>query len=432
VRSPFFKNLIGERWNTQDRRLFELDLTHDDNMSREAFELTLKYIYGKKLKSSEAEDNLFGLLALCSYFDLPKLADFATTEIINGIHKKEVGPIAIFCHDHDYGSSTEKIRTECFKYLEENLYGRCCKNGEVRMDDFVEYPVKLMVRALSSDQLYIPTEWTRCLLFVAYYEAISSDSEDHCDGEASISTDDVSITDKLETVQEALNHGVYFCNIEFGQLKRLMQTKKNVDGKPLIYEYTAMKHLWMSAELKHCVENADREEAGLLSSEPDHLYNAPNTRLKGIVPPIRFSAEFINDGPSSAVLSTKPIFYGGSYWWLSVSTDASRPLQLHRCTGLGEGYSFKKTGKVSLLPDGPNRFAAVDDFTEKDAEVFEGAYLDPRTISTVSCKRYIRNYKEKPYSNQMTLDMEKDSKERLGVFFHNFHGIRVTITLALH
>ncbi|KAA8915822.1 hypothetical protein TRICI_002032 [Trichomonascus ciferrii] len=274
VRSPFFKNLIGERWNTEDRRLFELDLSYDVNMSKEAFELTLKYIYGKELTSEEAEDHLFGLLALGSYFDLPKLVYFVTTEIVDGIGEKELGPIALFCYDYDYGSNTEKIWDECFKYMEENLYCKCCKDREIRMEQFVDYPVRLMTRALSSDQLYVPTEWTRCLLFVAYYEA-TIQSNNGCNGKTSIRTDEVS--GKLETIQEALNNGVYFCNIEFGQLRRIMMTKKNVDGKPLIYEDTAMKHLWMSAEFKHCIENADREEAGLLSSEPEHIYNVPNT-----------------------------------------------------------------------------------------------------------------------------------------------------------
>lgn len=428
VRSPFFQHLIGERWNTEDNRVFEVNLTHDGNMTKEAFELTLKYIYGKQLTSSEAEDHLFGLLALSSYFDLPKLIDFATIEIVDRIGKKEVEPIAIFCHEYDYGSTTARIKERCLTFLEENLYSKCYRNREVTMAEFVGYPVKLMTTALSSERLYVPTEWTRCLLFVAYYEAMIPDKDDEDEG-----ADDVSFEkDKLQVIQEALNNGVYFCNIEFGQLRRLMKTKKSIDGKPLIYEETALKHVWMSAELEYSIENTDREEAGLLSSEPDHPYNVPNTLLKGLVPPIRFSAEFINDGPSSAELRTKPIFYGGSYWWLSVSTDASRPLQLHRCSHLSEGYSFKKTGKVSLLPDGPNRFAAMDDFTEKDTEVFEGGYLDSRNISTISCKRYIRNYREKPYSNQMTLDMEKDSKERLGVYFHNFLGIHVTITLALH
>lgn len=73
LRSPFFEGLIRDAWNSNGKMDFDMDLSHDENMSKGEFDLALKFIYGLGLTLSEIRGYSFDLPALANYLDLPLL-----------------------------------------------------------------------------------------------------------------------------------------------------------------------------------------------------------------------------------------------------------------------------------------------------------------------------------------------------------------------
>lgn len=87
-----------------------------------------------------------------------------------------IASLTTFSSTFDYGKSTKKILYACRPFLEFEVM-HMAYNPETMARDmsvFVDFPVDVVDFVPSSDNLNVSSEWTRCLLFEAFYDAVVS------------------------------------------------------------------------------------------------------------------------------------------------------------------------------------------------------------------------------------------------------------------
>lgn len=324
------------------------------NISKRTFDLALEFMYGCEVSLAEIMLNYVGLLAIATYLDLPLLSEAVVEGVVQSIDEENVAcifnDITTLAEVNEAGN---QILEACHTFLKSEVFTMVYNPLNTSFEDIsrlMNYPVEVIISLLSSNSLYVPSEWTRCLLFERFYWAVAdlvnaenadtpmddgnSDDIDHevlgdgnydavdHEGLENGNCDDVDQEDLevLGKIQDALNNGVCFCHIPFRRLKYAMDTMKNIFGEPLLYEATLQKHHWLAEELKCCILDcpADEQEAGLTISMDDE----EEVDLQdGAMPPFRFAVEFKNISRlgDRARVKSPLVFYGGSYWYLALS-----------------------------------------------------------------------------------------------------------------
>lgn len=384
-RCPFFATMLGRLWNNGEgeKNAFDLDLNHDKNMTQDAFELTIKSLYGNRDYEKTDGDELFNLLAVANYLDLPELVEFCVSGVIDSIDQNNVGMVATFCCDYEYGRSTTKILEGSKSFLCSELYRMSGQGAD--MSAFENYPVSVMGEVLSSDGLFVPSEWDRCQLFMGYYFckaewfAKSNQSRDSDDGtEESLNLRQDQL-EELDRIRDSLNEGVHFCHISAPKILEL-ESKKDVRQRPLFSKQVLRDGLWLQVEQKIRITSADQcsDDLGLAVTNflqhDEHVYyplpgledEDPDSAMWTKFPPFRFAVSF-PDVSSLAIgerrySDTK--WYGGSHWNIYIQKVAYKDghqwgVYLHRAKVDPKGY---------VVNQGTNTNAHPTMLTEMDAD----------------------------------------------------------------
>lgn len=375
-RCPFFATMLDRWWNNGEgeKDTFDLDFNHDKNMSQDAFELAVKSLYGNRDYENTGGDELFNLLAVANYLDLPELVEFSVSGVIDSIDQNNVGVVATFCCDYEYGRSTTKILEGCKSFLCSELYHMSGQGAD--MSAFENYPVSVMGEVLSSDGLFVPSEWERCQLFMRYYfckadlfakSNKSKDIDDDTEESISLRQDQL---EELDRIRDALNEGVHFCHISASRILEL-EGKTDVRQRPLFIKQVLRDGLWLQVEQKVRITSSGEysDDLGLAVSNflqnDEHIYY-PLPRLEEEdadatkwtkFPPFRFAVSFPDVG-SLAIgerrySDTK--WYGGSHWNIYIQKVAYKDghqwgVYLHRAKVDPKGYVVNQGINTDVRP----------------------------------------------------------------------------------
>lgn len=378
-RCSFFATMLGGLWNCGEREkhTFDVNFDHDKNMTQGAFELAIKSLYGNKDYQKTEGDDLFNLLAVANYLDLPDLVEFCVSEVIESIDQHNAGTIAIFCCDYEYGRSTKKILEGCKSFLCSELYHMSGQGADMSM--FENYPASVMGEVLSSDGLFVPSEWERCQLFVRYYfcKADWFTNVNQYDGSKELDDDEneeavgplQAQMEEIDRIRAALNEGIHFCHIPAAKILEL-ESKKDVRQRPLFSKQVLRDGLWLQVEQKMRITSADEfsDDLGLAVSNflqnDEHVYyplpcveeeDLDSTWTK--FPPFRFAVSF-PDVSSLQVgerrySDTK--WYGGSHWNIYIQKVAYKNgyqwgVYLHRAKVDRKGYVVNQGINTDVRP----------------------------------------------------------------------------------
>ena len=350
-RSSYFASLFSGLWpqGTENRAtVHQLSMQCDPNITREAFELALERLYGHCDPVNESK-NLYGLLAVSNFLDLPDLEDECLTQLIKLINKDNVAAIVAFSTAYDYGKSSSLLTDACKSFI-------CCE-GYAMCDSWWEkIPDAILKEVLTHDGLFVPTEWDRCQFIARLYnaavrniepleiatdEAKKNELEDHStDSSVELqSVESTSHTDglaRLEVIKEALNSGIYYAHVTPSQLS-VLEAYRDIDGKPLISRSSLRDGLWLQTILGQVISKSPltRPRVDLVvDKKPDdeddvRYYPVPHDgHTVGKVaiekmgeswvrfPPFRFSVMFdkVTSLEEDKRTYSDTFWYAGSFW----------------------------------------------------------------------------------------------------------------------
>lgn len=436
-RCSFFSNLLGELWNKEGQdgdNVYEIDFSHDQNITADAFEIFLKTLYGDdQYKSVRSVDDLLSLFAVSNYLDFPELIEFTSKAIADKISQSSVGTISQFFHHHEYGKTSTKVLEACRDFISEVLYDLWYKNNKktYNIEIFGEVPLPIMNEVLSSDGLFVPSEETRCYLFLDYYRSIENrwkasreiecselgteQRKDHGDNTGSIYIRLPQEAEKeLEYTRRSLNEGIHFFHIEPSAIIAL-EEEKDIRGNRIIDKKALRESLWLHQELKSVIKSSSSTELGVTVSdfrqngdEEDIFYPVPTTEgdteddpLKWTkYPPFRFSVNFSirHDMEHGKRTYSETLWYAGSYWNVYVIQNKANQIgiYLHRTKACNNKVDFadrddEKTNNLNNAREGTGNLKTemgVQRGSQGHIEMQDHYYFDNRQAVKVYFQMY--------------------------------------------
>jgi BTB/POZ domain len=259
-RSPYFSSLLSGFWGIQEKQYEDTDspkLWVSSNSSSNgdrievhfedsefitdvAFELALSRLYGHEDTEAEAK-HLKSMFAIANYLDLPDLEDSCAGLLIKSLSQETIVDMLQFSCTYDYGKSSFRITEACKSYL-------CVDGYLLPLALWEELPDKVVGEVVIHNGFFVRSEWERCHFIVNLYKYSSSRE---CPSES-----------RLQVLQNALTHGVYYCNMHYDQLRTLEKLRTR-DNKHLIKRGVLRDGLWLQSELRQRIESANSADVVL-------------------------------------------------------------------------------------------------------------------------------------------------------------------------
>jgi len=293
-RAPFFSSALSEPWLEPDAR--ELTIHPEDvdsSITKSAFELALKRLYGCAVAAEESRDPI-GLFATACWLEMQDLIECSVENIL-----RQMAPIRLSClirlvTGNYYGRAGDKILASAKAML--------CRDGwkmPIRFWDGI--PGDVAREIVGSDGFFIDSEWDRWLLAkrildrrlrraalsaelvrsnnprrvqhapdAAVLTAVRFDSVYRANG-SGIGRgvpDNLQKWVTLYTLPEVepllvlMDEGIHYVHLEFEQLQFIRQTR-DVLGLPVMSEKVISNALWQQMELRQKVMNASERDLEL-------------------------------------------------------------------------------------------------------------------------------------------------------------------------
>lgn len=125
-RCKYFENFFEDLWKNNHEldqepeavSVLELGFSHDDKITPDSFDITLKALYGdEQYKTITSTDELISIFALSHYLDFPELIEFSLAKLSNSVDQYNAGSISRFLYERDYGDKSAEILYVCKRYL---------------------------------------------------------------------------------------------------------------------------------------------------------------------------------------------------------------------------------------------------------------------------------------------------------------------------
>lgn len=297
-RAPFFMNGLSEPWVESSQREVPLHPEElDSNITKTAFELALKKLYGVDISPDE-DTEAIGLFATGCWLEMQDLIDVAIESIMRQMAPDNLASLIKLVTTNYYGKAGERILASARAML--------CRDGsEMPLKYWENIPAEVVKDIIGDDGFYIAGEWERWYLarrlldrrlkhkavevgILAQYsksrpqapsdiwfQAIRSDSayrRDFVQGSLEVPEKVhkwclLYTHPEIEPVLELLQEGIHYAHLEFEQLMFIRQSR-DMFGQPVVPDALITEAQWQQLELRSKVLGARDTELELGLSFP--------------------------------------------------------------------------------------------------------------------------------------------------------------------
>lgn len=294
-RVPFFASAFSGSWaesNAKEMRILPEDI--DSNITKNAFELALKRIYGTQLSGQEEEEAI-GLFATACWLDMPDLVDFCVESILRQMHPSNLHTLIRLVTNNYYGKAGDRILASAKAML-------CREGWEMPYEYWDEIPAEIIREIVGGDPFFISGEWDRWYVAVKIlnrrlrakavesglvspggryihpkpsslrFFAVRFDTPYRIAGHNRYVSEKDEAWIALYTAPEIapllvlLDEGIHYVHLRFEQLQQI-RSHRDILGVPVLPEKVISDALWMSMELRQKVLNAKPGDVELGLSE---------------------------------------------------------------------------------------------------------------------------------------------------------------------
>jgi hypothetical protein len=321
-RVPFFSSAFSGSWAESSASEMTLHPEEiDSNITKAAFELALKRIYGCYLPADE-EQEAIGLFATSCWLDMSNIADSSVDTLLRQMQPSKLDSLIKLVTNNYYGKAGDRILASAKAML-------CREGWEMPYEYWDGIPSEIIREVVGGDPFFVPGEWERWYLALRLlnrrlkakameaglispngrylqakpttlnFFAVRFDTTYRRDlmvaGRGSAEKDETWIglytSTDIAPLLVLLDEGIHYVHLRFEQLQRIRQ-QKDIFGVPVLPEKVISDALWMSMELRQRVVNAQESEMELGFSleaeqhdaEGDQLSEFESTSRKGKQP----------------------------------------------------------------------------------------------------------------------------------------------------
>lgn len=303
-RVPFFSSAFSGSWaesSASEMTLHPEDI--DSNITKNAFELALKRVYGAQLPLQEEHEAL-GLFATSCWLDMPDLVDSSVDSILRQMHPSKLDVLIKLVTSNYYGKAGDRILASAKAML-------CREGWEMPYRYWDRLPAEIVREIIGGNPFYVPGEWERWFLALKLlnrrlkqkaiqaglvspagrylypkpttlkFFAIRFDKTYRRDasfesGRHIAEKDEpwmaLYTSPEIAPLLVLLDEGIHYVHLRFEQLQQ-MKAQKDILGVPVLPEKVISDALWMSMELRQRVVNAHDTDLELGLSEVAEDYN---------------------------------------------------------------------------------------------------------------------------------------------------------------
>lgn len=293
-RVPYFSSAFSGPWAESSAKRMELHPEElDTNITKTAFELALKRIYGTQFPVQE-EQEAVSLFATACWLNMPELVESCVDAILRQMQPSSLHHLIRLVTTNYYGKAGDRILASAKAML-------CREGWEMEYSSWDEIPSELVREVIGGDPFFVPSEWERWFLAtkilnrklkIKAIEAglVSADGRFLYPRPSSLrffalrfdttyrrhsgfaSARNVSEKDtpwvsiytspEIAPLLVLLDEGVHYMHLRFEQLQQI-KFHRDIFGVPLIPEKVISDALWMSMELRQRVLNAHESDLEL-------------------------------------------------------------------------------------------------------------------------------------------------------------------------
>jgi hypothetical protein len=292
-RVPFFSSAFSGPWAESSAREMTLHPEDiDSNITKAAFELALKRVYGCYLPADE-EHEAIGLFATSCWLDMSNIVDSSVDILLRHMQPSKLDSLVKLVTNNYYGKAGDRILASAKAML-------CREGWEMPYEYWDHIPSEIIREVVGGDPFFVPGEWERCYLALRLlnrrlktkaieaglistsgrylqakpttlsFFAVRFDTTYRRDlmmaGRGSADKDETWIglytSPDIAPLLVLLDEGIHYVHLRFEQLQRIRQ-QKDIFGVPVLPEKVVSDALWMSMELRQRVLNAQESEMEL-------------------------------------------------------------------------------------------------------------------------------------------------------------------------
>ncbi|ERF74946.1 hypothetical protein EPUS_05154 [Endocarpon pusillum Z07020] len=299
-RVPFFSSAFSGPWAESSAREMTLHPEDiDSNITKAAFELALKRVYGCYLPADE-EQEAVGLFATSCWLDMSNMVDSSVDILLRQMQPSKLDSLIKLVTSNYYGKAGDRILASAKAML-------CREGWEMAYEYWDNIPSEIVREVVGGDPFFVPGEWERWYLALRLlnrrlkaraieaglisasgrylqpkpttlnFFAVRFDTTYRRDlmisGRGSADKDESWIglytSPDIAPLLVLLDEGIHYVHLRFEQLQRIRQ-QKDIFAVPVLPEKVISDALWMSMELRQRVVNSQEGEMELgLSKEAE-------------------------------------------------------------------------------------------------------------------------------------------------------------------
>ena len=293
-RVPFFASAFSGPWAESLATEMQLHPEEiDNNISKGAFELALKRIYGTPSTTQEDHEAL-SLFATACWLNLPDLVESCVDAMLRQMQPSSLHELIRLVTTNYYGKAGDRILASAKAML-------CREGWEMEYANWDHIPSEMIREVIGGDPFFVPTEWERWFLatkilnrklrakateaglisdegaflyprpgslrffavrFDATYRRQSGYSAAHNISEKDAPWVSLYTSPDVAPLLVLLDEGVHYMHLRFEQLQQI-RSHKDIFGVPVLPEKVISDALWMSMELRQRVLNAHEDDMDL-------------------------------------------------------------------------------------------------------------------------------------------------------------------------
>jgi hypothetical protein len=301
-RVPFFASAFCGSWAESSAREMTLHPEDvDSNITKTAFELALRRIYGAVMPAEEDQEAI-GLFATACWLDMADLADSSVDSLLRQMHPSKLDTLIKLVTSNYYGKAGDRILSSAKAML-------CREGWEMPYEYWDGIPAEIIREIIGGDPFYVPGEWERWFITLKLlnrrlkakaidaglispagryiqpkptslkFFAVRFDTTYRRDGVVGgrhiSEKDDAWLTlytsPEIAPMLVLLDEGIHYVHLRFEQLQQI-RSQKDILGVPVLPEKVISNALWMSMELRQRVVNAQESDLELGLSEVAEEY----------------------------------------------------------------------------------------------------------------------------------------------------------------
>ncbi|EHY58211.1 hypothetical protein HRR83_004929 [Exophiala dermatitidis] len=295
-RVPFFSSAFSGSWLESTAKVMTIAPEESDpNITKVAFELALKRIYGTQCSIQEEEEEAVGLFATACWLDMPDLIDSCVESILRQMQPATLHSLIKLVTNNYYGKPGDRILSSAKAML-------CREGWEMPYEYWDDIPAEMVREIIGGDPFFIPGEWDRWYLALkllnrrlrakAVENGLVSPHGQYLQPKPSslqffavrfdtpyrvashhrhVSERDepwiaLYTSPEISPILVLLDEGIHYVHLRFEQLQQI-RSQRDILGVPVLPEKVISDALWMSLELRQKVLNAKEDDIELGLSE---------------------------------------------------------------------------------------------------------------------------------------------------------------------